>query len=153
MRAINHDGNHIPTHGTEEAGSKRSGSNPEWLVVNHAKKKWASVWRPTATNSMSLEVSTTNLMYTMELYKSVTVIDEATVIGNTAPQENREVRDVGEAEYGTDVEELETDWSQKWILLEIVRNFLGTQFDHLQFRQGIRRNYHRHRDLITSSRR
>ena len=58
------DGNHIPTHGAEGAGSKHSGSNPEWLVVNHAKKKWASVWRPITTNSMSLEVSTTNPMYT-----------------------------------------------------------------------------------------
>ena len=28
---------------------KRSGSNPEWLIVNRAKRKWASVLRPIAT--------------------------------------------------------------------------------------------------------
>ena len=32
----------------------------------------------------------------------------------------------------------------------IVCNLLGSQFDHLQFRKGIRRDYHRRRDLITS---
>ena len=30
-------------------------SSPEWQVVNRAKRKWASVWRPIATNPMSLE--------------------------------------------------------------------------------------------------
>ena len=34
--------------------------------------------------------------------------------------------------------------------LKIACNFLGSQFDHLQFRKGIRRNYRRSRDLITS---
>ena len=32
----------------------------------------------------------------------------------------------------------------------IVCNLLGSQFDHLQFRKGICRSYHRRRDLITS---
>ena len=36
--------------------------------------------------------------------------------------------------------------------LKIVCNFVGSQFDHLQFRKGIRRNYRHGRDLITSSR-
>ena len=54
------DGNHIPPHGPKGTGSKGSGASPEWLVVNRAKRKWASVWRPIATNSMSLEASTTN---------------------------------------------------------------------------------------------
>ena len=57
-----YDGNHIPPHGPKGAGSKRSGSNPEWLIVNRAKRKWASVCRPIATNSMSLEAPTTNPM-------------------------------------------------------------------------------------------
>ena len=110
------DESHIPPHGPKGAGSKRSGSNPEWLVMNHAKKKWGSVWRPIATNSMSLEASTTNLMFTTELYKSVTVIaDKASVIDNAALQENPEVRDVKEDESGADGMEFAEDWSQKWI--------------------------------------
>ena len=48
-------------------------------------------------------------MYTTELYKSLTVIDNATVIGNAAQHENSEVRAVGE---------VESNWSQKWISLE-----------------------------------
>ena len=40
------DGNHIPPHGPKGAGSKDSKANPEWQVVNRAKRKWASVWRP-----------------------------------------------------------------------------------------------------------
>ena len=86
--------------------------------MNQAKRKWASVWRPIATNSMSLEALTTNPMYTTELYKSVTVSNNATVIGNAAQHENSEVRDVGEDESGTDGEEFAEDWSQKWISLE-----------------------------------
>ena len=103
------DGNHIPPHGPKGTGSKGSGSSPEWLVVNRAKRKWASVWRPIATNSMSLEASTTNPMYTTELYKSVAV-NENSVTGNgdsseelknTAPKDGG----AGEAESGTDVTE------------------------------------------------
>ena len=89
---IQNDGNHIPPHGPKGAGSKGSGSSPEWLVVNRAKRKWASVWRPIATNSMSLEASTTNLMYTTELYKSVTVNEDSSEAGNAAQRENPEVR-------------------------------------------------------------
>ena len=87
--------------------------------MNHAKRKWASVWRPIANNSMDLEVSTINPMYTTELYKSVTVNETGvTVTDNAALHQNPEVRDVGEGESGTDAEEFETDWSQKWILIE-----------------------------------
>ena len=49
------DGNHIPPHGPKEAGSKGSVASPEWQVVNRAKRKWASVWRPIASNVMGLE--------------------------------------------------------------------------------------------------
>ena len=63
------DGNHIPLHGPKGAGSKGSMSSPQWQFVNRAKRKWASVWRPIATNSMSLEASTRDPMYTTELYK------------------------------------------------------------------------------------
>ena len=86
--------------------------------MNQAKRKWASVWRPIATNSMSLEALTTNPMYTTELYKSVTVSNNATVIGNAAQHENSEVQDVGEDKSGADGEEFLEDWSQKWISLE-----------------------------------
>ena len=48
-------------------------------------------------------------MYTTELYKSVTVFDNATVIGNAAQQENLEVGDVGEDESATDGEEFADD--------------------------------------------
>ena len=51
------------------------------VVVNRAKRKWASVWRPIATDPMSLEASTTDPMYTKELYKSVAV-NERSVTGN-----------------------------------------------------------------------
>ena len=44
------DGNHIPPHGPNGAGSKGSVSSHEWQVVNRAKRKWASVWRPITTN-------------------------------------------------------------------------------------------------------
>ena len=64
------DGNHIPPHGPKGAGSKGSVASPEWQVVNRAKRKWASVWRPIATNAMSLEAATTDPMYTTELYRS-----------------------------------------------------------------------------------
>ena len=119
------DGNHIPSHGPKGAGSKRSGSNPEWLVVNRAKKKWASVWRPIATNSMSLEASTSNPMYTSQLYKSVSFTEGGSVTDNAALQENPEVEDVAENESGAETDggefdgvEFTEDWSQKWISLE-----------------------------------
>ena len=48
-------------------------------------------------------------MYTTELYKSVTVFDNATVIGNAAQQENLEAGDVGEDESATDGEEFADD--------------------------------------------
>ena len=86
--------------------------------MNRAKRKWGSVWRPIATNTMSLEAPTTNPMYTTELYKSVTVSNNATVIGNAAQHENSEVQDVGEDESGADGEEFTEDCSQKWISLE-----------------------------------
>ena len=109
---VSFDGNHIPPHCPKEAGSKSSGPNPKWLVVNR------SVWQPIATNSLSLEAWMTNPMYTMELYKSVTVSDKATVIGNAAQQENSEVPNVGEDKSGTDGEEFTEEWSRKWISLE-----------------------------------
>ena len=116
------DGNHIPPHGPKGTGSKGSGSSPEWLVVNRAKRKWASVWRPIATNSMSMEASTTNPMYTTELYKSVAV-NETSVTGNGDSSEEfknaaPEDRGTGEVESGTDAAEFEEDWSQKWIQIE-----------------------------------
>ena len=49
--------------------------------MSHAKRKWASVWRPIATNAMSMEATTTDPMYTTELYKSVAV-NETSVSGN-----------------------------------------------------------------------
>ena len=68
---------------------------------------------------MSLEASTTNPMYTTELYKSVTVNDNlSSVIEDAAPHQNSEVGDVGEVGSGTDAVELEEDWSKKWISLE-----------------------------------
>ena len=76
-----HDGNHIPPHGPKGAGSKGSVASPEWQVVNRAKRKWASVWRPIANNAMGLEAMTTDPMYTMEVYKSVAV-NETSVTGN-----------------------------------------------------------------------
>ena len=81
IQATPRDGNHIPPHGPKGAGSKGSGSNHEWQVVSHAKRKWASVWRPIATNAMSMEAMTTDPMYTTELYKSVAV-NETSVTGN-----------------------------------------------------------------------
>ena len=120
------DGNHIPPHGPKGAGSKGSVSSPEWQVVNRAKRKWASVWRLIATNPMSLEASTTDPMYTTELYKSVAV-NETSVTGNedsseefksAAPRENPENGDTGEVGSGADTVEFEEDWSQKWILIE-----------------------------------
>ena len=120
------DGNHIPPHGPKGAGSKGSVSSPEWQVVNRAKRKWASVWRPIATNPMSLEASTTDPMYTTELYKSVAV-NETSVTGNedsseefknAALRENPEDGAAGEVGSGADTVEFEEDWSQKWILIE-----------------------------------
>ena len=81
------DGNHIPPHGPKGAGSKGSGPSHEWQVVNRVKRKWASVWRPIATNAMSLEASTTDAMYTTELYKSVAV-NETSVTGNEDSSED-----------------------------------------------------------------
>ena len=90
--------------------------------MNHAKKKWAI-----ATNSMSLEVSTTNPMYTTELYKSVTVTEDSSGFGKEGKTEDGErspsVGEVetgteGEVETGTDAVEFEEDWSQKWISIE-----------------------------------
>ena len=45
--------------------------------MNRAKRKWASVWRPIATDTMSLEAMTTDPMYTTEVYKSVTVNEDS----------------------------------------------------------------------------
>ena len=109
------DGNHIPPHGPKGAGSKGSGPSPEWQVVNRAKRKWASVWRPITTAAMSLEAMTTDPMYTTEVYKSVTVNEDSSEEPqNAAP----EVGVLGEVGSGTDTEEFEEDWSQKWILIE-----------------------------------
>ena len=109
------DGNHIPPHGPKGAGSKGSGPSPEWQVVNRAKRKWASVWRPIATDTMSLEAMTTDRMYTTEVYKSVTVNEDSSEEHkNAAP----EVGILGEVGSGTDAEEFEEDWSQKWIQIE-----------------------------------
>ena len=90
--------------------------------MNRAKRKWASVWRPIATNAMSLEASTTDAMYTTELYKSVAVNDTS-VIGNEVSSEehkNAALRSDPEdgSGSGTDGVEFEEDWSQKWILIE-----------------------------------
>ena len=97
-------------------------ASPEWQVVNRAKRKWASVWRPIATNAMSLEAMTTDPMYTTELYKSVAV-NEISVTGNEDSSEELknaapEDGEVGEVESGTDAVEFEEDWSQKWMLIE-----------------------------------
>ena len=71
---------------------------------------------------MSLEASTTNPMYTSELYKGVAV-NETSVTGNedsskelknAAPQGE----EAGEVGSGTDAVEFEEDWSQKWIQIE-----------------------------------
>ena len=83
--------------------------------MNRAKRKWASVWRPITTAAMSLEAMTTDSMYTTEVYKSVTVNEDSSKEPqNAAP----EVGVLGEAGSGTDTEEFEEDWSQKWILIE-----------------------------------
>ena len=92
------------------------------VVVNRAKRKWASVWRPIATNPMSLEASTTDPMYTTELYKSVAV-NEISVTGNEDSSEELknaapEAEVLGEVGSGTDTVEFEEDWSQKWISIE-----------------------------------
>ena len=57
---VTNDGSHIPPHGPKGAGSKGSVASPEWQVVNRAKRKWASVWRPIANNAMGLEAMTIN---------------------------------------------------------------------------------------------
>ena len=116
------DGNHIPPHGPKGAGSKGSAASPEWQVVNRAKRKWASVWRPIATNAMSLEAMTTDPMYTTEVYKSVAV-NEISVTGNEDSSEELknaapEAEVLGEVGSGTDTVEFEEDWSQKWISIE-----------------------------------
>ena len=90
--------------------------------MNRAKRKWASVWRPIATNAMSLEAMTTDPMYTTELYKSVAV-NEISVTGNEDSSEelkNAALEDgvPGEVGSGTDTEEFEVDWSRKWIQIE-----------------------------------
>ena len=83
--------------------------------MNRAKRKWASVWRPIATDTMSLEAMTTDPMYTTEVYKSVTVNEDSSEEHkNAAP----EVGILGEVGSGTDAEEFEEDWSQKWIQIE-----------------------------------
>ena len=71
---------------------------------------------------MSMEASTTNPMYTTELYKSVAV-NETSVTGNGDSSEEfknaaPEDREAGEVESGTDAAEFEEDWSQKWIQIE-----------------------------------
>ena len=81
------DGNHIPPHGPKGAGSKGSVASPEWQVVNRAKRKWASVWRPIASNAMGLEAMTTDPMYTTEVYKSVTGNEDSSEeLKNAAPE-------------------------------------------------------------------
>ena len=93
--------------------------------MNRAKRKWASVWRPIATNSMSLEASTTNPMYTTEVYKSVnvnetsvTVSEDSSEAGNAAMRGNPEVRGEVSAKSGAEQMEFAEDWSQKWIQIE-----------------------------------
>ena len=126
------EGNHIPSHGTEGAGSKRSGSNLEWLIVNHGKKKWASVWRPIATNSMDLEVSTANLMYTTELYKSVTVNEGSSGSGNAALLEGN----LEDGERGPSAGEVETRTDA-----EVVLFFARvSKFFHLPFEKDLAKN-------------
>ena len=90
--------------------------------MHRAKRKWASVWRPIATNPMSLEASTTDPMYTTELYKSVAV-NETSVTGNEDSSEELknvapEDGEAGEVGSGADAVEFEEDWSQKWIRIE-----------------------------------
>ena len=46
-------------------------------------------------------------MYTTDLYRSVTVIEDLSVIEDTALQQNSEVGDVGEVGSGTDAVEVE----------------------------------------------
>ena len=111
------DGSHIPPHGPKGAGSKGSEASPEWQVVNRAKRKWASVWRPIANDAMSLEAMTTDPMYTTEVYKSVAV-NETSVTGNEDSSEELknaapEVGVLGEVGSGADTVEFEEDWSQK----------------------------------------
>ena len=67
---------------------------------------------------MSLEASTTNPMYTTEIYKSVTVNEESIEAGNAALRGNPEVRGEVSAESGTEQMEFAEDWSQKWIQIE-----------------------------------
>ena len=58
---------------------------------------------------------TTDPMYTTEVYKSVTVNEDSSKERkNAAP----EVGILGEVGSGTDAEEFEEDWSQKWIQIE-----------------------------------
>ena len=64
---------------------------------------------------MSLEASTTDAMYTTELYKSVTVNEVSSEeFKNAALRSDPE--DGGGS--GTDGAEFEEDWSQKWIQIE-----------------------------------
>ena len=70
---------------------------------------------------MSMEATTTDPMYTTELYKSVAV-NETSVTGNEDSSEElknaAEDGEAGEVGSGTDAVEFEEDWSQKWILIE-----------------------------------
>ena len=71
---------------------------------------------------MSMEATTTDPMYTTELYKSVAV-NETSVTGNEDSSEELknaapEDGEAGEVGSGTDAVEFEEDWSQKWILIE-----------------------------------
>ena len=95
-------------------------------------------------------------MYTKELYKSVAV-NERSVTGNEDSseefkRENSEVGDAGEVGSGADAVEFEKIGARSGYRLKIVCHFVGSQFDHLQFRKGIRRDYRCRRDLITSPR-
>ena len=90
--------------------------------MSRAKRKWASVWRPIASNAMSLEAMRTDPTYTTEVYKSVAV-NETSVTGNEDSSEehkNAAPEDgvLGEVGSGTDTVEFEEDWSQKWISIE-----------------------------------
>ena len=67
---------------------------------------------------MSMEASTTNPMYTTELYKSVTVNEDSSEAGNAAQRMNPEVRNEVANESGAEQMEFAEDWSQKWIQIE-----------------------------------
>ena len=67
---------------------------------------------------MSLEASTTNPMYTTEVYKSVNVNETSVTVSEDSSEANPEVRDVVAAESGAEQMEFAEDWSQKWILIE-----------------------------------